>query len=642
MSILAMRHLRVIAAKEERESLLKDLSRLGCLEITEASQDLREDLPKFSEAQVAQVRSRLQELANAMAVVKDHAKVKRGMFAEKPTVSEAELLKFEAVAETEQVAARINGLARSLQQSYAEEGRLQNRKEALIPWRELDVALDIESGKYHVAQFGVTPSAKPFEELERAVLAKTPDAVLYRASSDSEQHYLFLVCHRDDYDAVSETLREFGFGKTQFKDTNGTAAEEIGKVDAALSNLESERKALTHEIANYAEMLPALELAHDVLKTKLEQELAQEQMLETRTTFLLEGWVPQPAEAKLVKCLEKHGCAYELREPTDEEEPPILTKNPWWAAPFGMITDMYSPPAYRGFDPNPFMAVYFSLFFGLMFSDAGYGLLMLIAVAFAKWKLKPKGTMGKVVTIAFFCGITTFVWGALFGGWFGNAIPAVYEMITGQVYSKSMALWFDPLNDPMKMLLFSFILGAVHIFSGMGIKAYMLIREGKVWDAVFDIGFWWVFLIGVVLTIVGLPGGIYVLGAGALGLILTQGRAKPNLFGKLFSGVLSLYDVTGFLGDILSYSRLLALSMSTAVIAQVVNTMGAMNGPIGFFFIFLIGQVFNIAVSLIGTFVHTSRLQYVEFFGKFYESGGENFAPLTIQSKYVDIIKEEQ
>ena len=637
-----MRHLRVIAAKDARETLLKDLSRLGCLEIKEVSRDLREELPKFSEGQAAQVRSRLQELANAMAVVKDHTNKKRGMFAEKPSVSKETMLDFDAVEQTEAIAAQIGELARALQQSYAEEGRVQNKIEALLPWRDLDVALSAGSGKYHVAQFGVAPSVNPFEELERKTLEAAPDAVLYRASTDSEQHYLFLVCHRDDFDAVTDALREFGFGKTQFKDVSGTAAEEIAKQELSLADLREDRRKILEELQSFGDALDALELAHDVLKTKLAQETAQEQMLETATTFLLEGWVPETAEKKLVKCLEQHGCAYELRDPTDDEEPPILTKNPWWAAPFGMITDMYSPPAYRGFDPNPFMAVYFSLFFGLMFSDAGYGLLMLIAVFFAKWKLKPKGTMGQVVTIAFFCGLTTFVWGAAFGGWFGNAIPAVYEMLTGEVYSKSMALWFDPLNDPMKMLLFSFILGAVHIFSGMGIKAYMLIREGKVWDAVFDIGFWWVFLIGVVLAIVGLPGGTYVLIAGAVGLILTQGRAKPNFFGKIFSGVLSLYDVTGFLGDILSYSRLLALSMSTAVIAQVVNTMGAMTGPIGFFFIFLIGQVFNIAVSLIGTFVHTSRLQYVEFFGKFYEAGGENFAPLTIQSKYVDISKEEQ
>ena len=642
MSILAMRHLRVIAAKEERETLLKDLSRLGCLEIKEASGELREELSRFSEAQVAEVRSRLQELVNAIAVVRDHTKIKRGMFAVKPTVSDTQMLDVAAVEKTEQLAVHINELARTLQSSYAEEGRLQNRKEALLPWRDLDVALSTESGKYHIAQFGVVPAVHPYEETERAVLTAAPDTMLYRASTDAEQHYLFFICHRDDFDAVMEALRQFGFGKTQFKDASGTAADEIYGIESQIAEARERRAALVSEICGFAEALAELELAHDVLKTKLEQETAQEQMLETATTFLLEGWIPLPSEGKVIKCLERHGCAYDLRDPFDEEEPPILTKNPWWAAPFGMITDMYSPPAYRGFDPNPFMAVYFSLFFGLMFSDAGYGLLMLIAVGFAKWKLKPKGTMGKVVTIAFFCGITTFIWGALFGGWFGNAIPAVYEMITGNVYSKSMALWFDPLNDPMKMLIFSFILGAVHIFSGMGIKAYMLIREGKIWDAVFDIGFWWVFLIGIVLALVGLPGGMYVLIAGALGLILTQGRAKPKLLGKFFSGVMSLYDVTGFLGDILSYSRLLALSMSTAVIAQVVNTMGAMTGPIGFFFIFLIGQIFNIAVSLIGTFVHTSRLQYVEFFGKFYEAGGENFAPLTIQSKYVDIIKEEQ
>lgn len=642
MSILAMRRLRAITAKEERKSLLRDLSKLGCLEISEPSGELCERLQGFRGESEAQVRGQLQELVAAMNVVQTHAKVKRGMFAPRIEITEQTVFSEAALEAAGKVAGKINALAQKLQQNYAEEGRLQNRRASLAPWKDLSVPLGLSSGKYYVAQFGVVPAQKEFALIEQAAISAAPDAELRRVSGDNEQQYLFFVCHRDDFDALSECLREFGYSKVRFQNAEKTAAEEISALDGKLKALSDERAQVVQEIIGFQNEMETLEVAHDSLQTKLAQETATAQMLATETTVLVEGWVPACEEEKLIKCLEKHGCAYELREPLDEEEPPILRKNHKLVEPFGMITDMYSPPAYRGIDPNPFVAVFFSLFFGLMFSDAGYGLLMLLAVLFFKWKFKPKGTMGTVVTIAFFCSVTTFVWGALFGGWFGNAIPAIYELVTGTSYSKTIALWFDPLADPMTMLIFSFILGAVHIFTGMAIKGYMLIREGKVWDAIFDIGFWWVFLAGIVMFLLGAPGGAYVLGAGALGLILTQGRSKKNIFMKLVSGIGSLYDVTGFLGDILSYSRLLALSLATAVIAQVVNTMGTLTGPIGFIFVFLIGQTFNIAVSLIGTFVHTSRLQYVEFFGKFYEGGGVKFAPLKIQTKYVDIVKEEQ
>lgn len=191
------------------------------------------------------------------------------------------------------------------------------------------------------------------------------------------------------------------------------------------------------------------------------------------------------------------------------------------------------------------------------------------------------------------------------------------------------------------MLIFSLVLGGVQIVAGMAVKGYMMIKDGQVLDAIFDIGFWWVTFAGAIICIFNADIGLYVLGAGALGLILTQGRAKKNIIQKFFSGVLSLYDVTGYFSDILSYSRLLALSLSTAVVGNVINTMGMLTGPVGFFIVFIIGHVFNIAINLVGSFVHSARLQYVEYFGKFYESGGRLFAPLTIKTKNIDVIKEE-
>ena len=191
------------------------------------------------------------------------------------------------------------------------------------------------------------------------------------------------------------------------------------------------------------------------------------------------------------------------------------------------------------------------------------------------------------------------------------------------------------------MLIFSMALGGVQIIVSMAIKGYMMIRDGQLIDAIFDIGSWWLVFAGAITCIFNANVGLYILIAGAVALILTQGRAKKNIVMKFLSGVLSIYDVTGYFSDILSYSRLLALSLATAVVSQVVNTMGILTGPIGFFVVLIIGHTFNIAINLIGSFVHSARLQYVEFFGRFYESGGRPFAPLTIKTKSIDIIKEE-
>ena len=194
----------------------------------------------------------------------------------------------------------------------------------------------------------------------------------------------------------------------------------------------------------------------------------------------------------------------------------------------------------------------------------------------------------------------------------------------------------------MTLLLWSFVFGGVHLFTGMAVKAYMMIKDGHWLDAVFDVGFWYVFLIGLVLLFLAPSVGKVMAIGGALGLILTQGRGEKNIFMRLGKGVFSLYDVTGYLSDVLSYSRLLALGLSTGVIAQVVNTMGKLTGnsAIGIIFfviILLVGHTFNLAINTLGAYVHSSRLQYVEFFGKFYTGGGQAFRPLARRTKYITI-----
>ena len=284
-----------------------------------------------------------------------------------------------------------------------------------------------------------------------------------------------------------------------------------------------------------------------------------------------------------------------------------------------------------------------------MLGDAGYGILLSLITAILLKKYKFEGAMDSMMRLMFLCGISTIFWGAMFGSWFGDLFAVLGKATGIEWFSNVKAWWFNPLegSNVVKLLIFSFAMGGIHIAWGMALKAWILIKQGKWLDAVFDVGFWYCVLGGLVLMLLGInPIGAYLAAGGAVGLILTQGRSQKNIIMKFFSGIASLYDVTGYLSDILSYSRLLGLGLSTAVIAQVVNTMGSLagfnlGGIIVFILVFLLGHTFNIAINTLGTYVHTSRLQYVEFFGKFYEGGGKEFTPLAIRTKYITLKEEE-
>lgn len=647
MAIVRMKHLRLIAVSSLRDDLLRDLSKLGCVEVTEA---MSADTPaewnqilRPAESDAGALRMQLSELQSALSVLGRHAKRKRGLFAPRTPVEEGRLFDPEFIKASRLAAEEINRLDRALTANFTEEGRLVNKKDSLLPWTNLDVPLDTASGGAHFAAFGVAPATNAFSVLEQAALQASDTAALYLSSSDREQHYFLVLCHRKDQEAVLDALKPYGFSRNQFKDLEGTASQNVQAIDHRIDALHQERDQIKKDIAARGGQAASLEQATDALDVLLRREQTREKLRTTEKTIFLEGWFPERESGRLAEFLDTYRCAYEIRDPLEEEEPPILTYNSKMIAPFGIITDMYSPPSYRSIDPNPLIAPFFAVFFGIMLSDAAYGLLLLLAGAVVLLKFKPRGFMRQAMILVVICGVSTFVWGALFGGFFGDAISSVYTLITGEPFSIDLALWFNPLNDPMKMLIFCFILGGIHIFTGMAVQAYLLIRDGHIWDAVFDVGFWWVLFAGAVFLILGQTSvGLWLAVAGALGLLLTQGRHEKKFLKKITKGLSSLYDITSYLGDILSYSRLLALSLATAVIASVVNTMGVLTGPIGFIIVFLIGHTFNIAINLIGSFVHTARLQYVEFFGKFYQGGGTPFEPLDMQTKYVDILKEEQ
>jgi V/A-type H+-transporting ATPase subunit I len=292
---------------------------------------------------------------------------------------------------------------------------------------------------------------------------------------------------------------------------------------------------------------------------------------------------------------------------------------------------MYSYPAYNGVDPNPFLFGSFAIFFGIMFADVGYGLIMVVLGLFLKYKMKARGGMAWFSGLALVCGISCVVFGALTGTFFGDIVGQVSAFFGGTAVFKGV---IDPMKDPMTVLIIALVIGVIHMFVGVGIKGYMLVRDGHWVDALCDAGTVYLVFIGVGLGALGVTWWVAI--AGVVAIVATQGRESKSIGGKIGGGLYGLYNfTTGWFGDILSYCRLMALMLASSVIAQVFNTLGAMTGNIIFFFlVFLVGHALNFGLSIISAYVHASRLEYLEFFSKFYREGGREFSPLAIKTNY--------
>lgn len=401
---------------------------------------------------------------------------------------------------------------------------------------------------------------------------------------------------------------------------------------------------------HYTRLKSGIECLHDELIIERDREKVKSKLVKTKRTFNLEGWVPEGSEDAISKMLSDNECCYAFREPREDEEVPVLVQNSSMVQPFEAITEMYSLPSYRGLDPTKFFAFFYAMFFGIMLSDAGYGIVIAIACFVILKKYDLEGMTYRMIKMFFYCGLATIFWGALFGGWFGDIVQVAGKTIFN-VDVAIQPLWFNPINDPTRLLIWSLVFGIIHLFLGMGLNAAMLIKRGKLFDAICDVFSWYFVILGAVMWLAGgaispmvAKIGMYMAILGAAILLFTGGRHNKGI-GKITGGLSSLYNITSYISDILSYSRLLALGLATGVIASVVNTMGSLAGGgvfgvIVLLVVFVFGHTFNMAINALGAFVHSSRLQYIEFFGKFYEDGGDEFDPFRKNTKYVRITNE--
>lgn len=645
MAIVKMKKLKLLISRADREDVLRDLLLLGCVEVSEPDALLAD--PEFAaaveieNAESDRYRSDFASLTRALEIINEYAPEKTPLFAPKTEVSGDRLLDEIEASKYLDIAKNLEALDNSISRIHTEVNTEHNLIESLEPWAPLELPMNSEGTATSMVILGAIPSTTDVDALQEAVHAVAEEAQIFRVSTNKELHYLCVILLRSKHTTVTEVLRRFSFSVTSLKDLSGAAQENIRKSEQRLLELEEEKEKLTAQIEELAEHKQSLRLCYDHISTRIAREDATGKLVGTQYSLLLTGWLCAPQEQELITRLSKYSCAWELEEPAPEEyvDVPVALSNTALTSPLSMVTEMYSLPAYGSIDPNPLMMPFFVLFYGCMMADMGYGLLMIIIALFVKSKKLSGGTMKQLFDLMFFCGISTFVLGVLTGGLFGDMPAQLVELFTGRTDFVLYKAPLDPIGDPITVLIGALALGALHIIFGMGVKLYMSARDGHLLDGILDVVPWWILFAGIAFGALGITW--YVAIGGAVLLVLTQGRAKPTIIGKFIGGIASLYDITSYFGDILSYSRIMALMLAGGVIAMVFNTVGKMTGNIvTFLIIFLIGHALNMGLNLLGCYVHDLRLQCLEFFGKFYQDGGRPFNPLRVKTKYNNLVKK--
>ncbi len=650
MAIVKMKKLKLMAASSQREELLRELMLLGCVEVSRMPQPEDGENGFLSRVEVPdQVRRRTEQtlLANSIAVLKKYAPEKGGMGAmlsPLPDVKTDELLDETSLAADLDLAHEILSLDERIRKNGIEKNAALVEIQGMGPWTGLDLPMEVSGTETTAIVRGTMPAAVDISAAQAALADSAPLSELMVVSSDKSFHYLVLISHREQLDAAQAVLRSLGFAVMSTSEYKGTAAEIIERDEKAIAAGELDNAECCRKLEEMAQYREKLKLRFDTLTTLIARADAESRILCTESVSLFEGWVPAEQEADLAAVLEKYDAAWETADPAEDEYPavPVKLKNGKLSRSLNAVTEMYSLPAYDGIDPNPYMAPFFIFFYGMMMADMGYGLLMILVCLLVLKKKKPAGTMRNFFELFLWCGISTLGWGAITGGFFGDAPYQVAKILNPETTFQGLPALISPLEDTVMILVGAVAMGFVHIVTGMAIGFADNLKRGDWKTAINDQLAWWVVFAGIGCVVLGLGPWVLVLGGVLVvaGSFLTgEGLGKiTGIFGSLYN------NVTGYFGDLLSYARLMALMLAGSVIAQVFNTLGAIPGNIIFFLVISIaGNGLNLGLNLLGCFVHDLRLQCLEFFGKFYKDGGIPFRPLNIQTRFFNIAdyKEE-
>jgi len=660
MAVVPMQKIGMLISKQEKEEILSFLQEKKVLHLTDAvpteglaPAELSEDLNNL--------HYRVAELEFGINFLARFETKKKGLQAmvdgNSVKTKEAEIESVKEDFKWKPVVESCKGLEEVIVDLNNEKKTLAELQARLKPWthhtaplsepRETDTARSI---------FAAAP-IKEWEALKREILAHSELAVIEMDNMVETTVYFQVICEKSMISSIEGMILTHKGEVVELPELKGNPQEELQVIDrrfheisTKLAEVEESARKETHHLKN-------LRILFDALSWELIQKESDRKFLATESSILITGWAPKNGLETLKKNLHEVNPNFELFEvePEEDESAPVLLVNKPYLKPFESVTGIYGLPLPHEMDPTPYLAVFFIVFFGLALTDAVYGLLM-FAIMFSVLRfLKiPKQSQG-LIRLLMYAGIVTFFAGAIFGGWASLEVDQVPKWLTttnSNGETVFLAQKISAITNPMGVLILSLVLGYVQVLFGVVINFIHKYRHGNKKHALID-DLPWVFILSVIALQIMLGAGLlpdmmalplkYLLYIAIAGIVLTQGREKKNPIVKLLSGVLGLYGLVGYLSDILSYSRLLALGLATSIIGLAVNTIaGMVNGVpyVGIILAIIVligGHAFNLGINALGAFIHSGRLQFVEFFTKFLEGGGKAFAPLSKESKFVRV-----
>ncbi|MBQ2412805.1 MAG: hypothetical protein II313_05205, partial [Anaerotignum sp.] len=510
MAAVEMRKLTVIGLNSGRAPFIYELMHLGVVEINSQDgivndEDWMPDIFRTSNsADVSRLEGDIIRVSTALEAIAKYDPAKKPLLLTRKEMGREAFIAYmnKVRTDTERNMDKAIAAYKVINDGKAEINQLRSMITGLQPWEKLDIPLEMNETEYVSVIHGVTGAKVQSGQLLAAVQEGVPSAIVQEAGADKQQKYFSIIVLKEEKDALYEVLRPFNFSAISMADQQGTPTEAIHRYEKRIEEIETTIAENEKVLADLSPARKDIEFLYDLLVTQRDRARIVGEMLSTDTVFYFDGWMPARAQDEVEELLKRYEFYYDIQVPDADEEVPVLLHNSSVVTPFEAVTNMYSLPSRKDIDPTTILAPFYFIFFGMMLSDAAYGIILSALCFFVLKKYKPEGTIYKMFKMFFYCGISTFIWGALFGGWFGDFFTVAGKTLFNKEISID-PLWFNPMENPMKLLIFSLILGAIHLFIGMGVQAYMYFRDGQAVDAVCDIILWYVLLIGLVLFGVG-------------------------------------------------------------------------------------------------------------------------------------------
>ena len=661
MAVCKVKKVNIFTHIELKNKIIEELHKVGCVQIIDVTSKLKAlGLLEFNEINdiesnyaLAKVKYCIDFLSN----FKDKSKKSDKSLATPDKVYDyKKLSSLFFQYDYQKIYEKCIELEGNLKILKTRENHLKNIQEQLEEWKELDLKIeDLEGTKNTEIIAGTLPS-KDFVSCLDELKKIGKEIEINKISEGKKQSKIIILSMSEYLSSIKKILSKYNISYfSPALEFNGTPRSILKDIFKELINIEEKRKLIFAESIKLHKENLWLYIAFDYLSILKNKKDIDKYIKQTKKVIFIEGWVLKKDLDELKNTLYKKFKELEIvfSDPEEGEDIPVALKNNKFVEPFESVTALYGIPKYREYDPTPLFAPFYFIFFGMSLSDAGYGLIIAALSYFALLKFKFEGTIKKFFELFFLGGISTFIMGAIMGSWMGDALNFLPKNILFiKTYLIDTVALLDPIKNPMPLLLISLSLGVIQIYTGFIIKFMANIKENKIKAGLMDQGSWLLLISGILLFVVASAINSfaefkvitkYIIWAGLFSIIITQGRSNKSIILKVAGGVLRLYDLIGYFSDILSYSRLFALGLSTAVLAVVVNNFVMLFkdipiiGIIVAALVFILGHLFNLVISGMGAFIHSTRLQYVEFFTKFYEGGGTPFKPFKIFTKYIKV-----